>query len=182
MKLPENLFVESQVWYPRLNFICMLILMPKIISISKNYCHLINNINSKVDSLGFLMIKRKLLKHIKSSLDISSVCPLIFVVSGYVITRFNLQGAESNILISLGFTILIIATSIFIMFAIAHLCKQNWRSNPVSWKVKWAILSENFLLTSFLGRIEDVIGVLATLDASIYLIARVNSVTSLNLL
>jgi len=112
--------------------------------------------------------------HQKQLFDISSVAPLVFISYITIATRANLQHeGSSNFLFSIAFSMLVLGTAIFSLFVFAHLCKYNWRKSHVSWKEECAIRSEKFLLKSFCGRIEDVLGLLANLMAVFFLIARV---------
>lgn len=114
--------------------------------------------------------------HQKVYLDIFAVSPMVIIIYVIVATRMNLQHVgSSSTLFSLAFASMVLVTTVFSIFASAHVCKLYWRRSEDAWKKSWAVSSEKFLLTSFWGRIEDFIGVLATLIAGFYLIARVQA-------
>lgn len=109
-------------------------------------------------------------------LDIFVISPLVVINFIIIATRTNMQQTgKYNYMFSLGFASTVLDTCAFILFATAHVCKLYWKHSGEEWKTSWALRSEGFLLTSFFGRIEDFIGLFATLAAGFYLIARVEA-------
>lgn len=108
--------------------------------------------------------------------DIFAVSPMAGITFIIIATRANIQHTGSNnYLFSLGFASTILCIGVFLICASAHICKLYWSQSGEEWKKPWVIRSERFLLTSFVGRIEDFIGLLATLASGLFLIARVKA-------
>ena len=121
-----------------------------------------------------LAIKYK--AHQMDYLDIFAVSPMVVVVYVVIATRANLQYVgSSSYLFTLAFTSMLLVTAAFSAFVTAHVCRLYWRQSTDEWKISCALRSEKFLLNSFFWRIEDFIGVFATLVAGFYLIARVKA-------
>lgn len=125
---------------------------------------------SKSDRTSFYLFKAEK----KKNFQLASVIPVVLVCYAISATRFSLErfGTDS-LLFALAFATYLLVSVIFSSFVIAH---SIIAFTPKSRRVHASyVYSVQYIMHGYMGRIEDVLGVLGTVLNGLYLLARVHA-------
>lgn len=114
--------------------------------------------------------------HQREYFDFMSTVPLVFVMLLNTATRTNMtRFGQDSMTFALLFALQIIGLVLFSLVVTSQLSKQHWEHSEVLWKRHRAADMKRFIHISFSGMLEDVVGILATFNFGLVLIARVSA-------